>query len=48
MLAMTANKATQDKRREQLGNEIAALMGINVDRVIVTTFALGGMMVGLR
>lgn len=27
MLAMTANKATQDKRREQLGNEIAALMG---------------------
>jgi branched-chain amino acid transport system permease protein len=26
--------------------EIAALMGINVDRVIVTTFALGGMLAG--
>ncbi|RLE12928.1 MAG: branched-chain amino acid ABC transporter permease [Actinobacteria bacterium] len=27
--------------------EIAALMGINVDRVIVTTFAVGGMMAGV-
>ena len=26
--------------------EVAALMGINVDRVIVTTFAIGGLLAG--
>src|SRR5439155_11335542 len=40
-------KTGKSMRAVAQDKEIAALMGINVDRVIVTTFAIGGIMAGV-
>ncbi len=46
-LFVTRTKAGRAMRAVAEDKEIAALMGINVDRTIVTTFAVGGAMAGI-
>ena len=44
---MAKTKTGKSMRAVAEDKEIASLMGINVDRVIVTTFAIGGMLAGV-
>ena len=46
VLFVTRTKTGRAMRAVGEDKEIAGLMGINVDRVIVTTFAIGGMLAG--
>src|SRR5437867_5488480 len=46
-LFVARTKTGKSMRAVAEDKEIAALMGINVDRVIVTTFAIGGMLAGI-
>jgi branched-chain amino acid transport system permease protein len=46
-LFVAKTKTGKSMRAVAQDKEIAALMGINVDRVIVTTFAIGGIMAGV-
>jgi branched-chain amino acid transport system permease protein len=46
-LFVAKTKTGKSMRAVAEDKEIAALMGINVDRIIVTTFAIGGMMAGI-
>jgi branched-chain amino acid transport system permease protein len=46
-LFVARTKTGKSMRAVAEDKEIAALMGINVDRVIVVTFAIGGMMAGI-
>ncbi len=47
VLFVSKTKTGKSMRAVATDKETASLMGINVDRVIVTTFAIGGMMAGL-
>ncbi len=46
-LVVTRTRTGKAMRAAAQDQEIAALMGIDVDRVIVTTFAIGGMLAGI-
>jgi branched-chain amino acid transport system permease protein len=46
-LFVAKTKTGKSMRAVAEDKEIASLMGINVDRVIVTTFAIGGMLAGI-
>jgi branched-chain amino acid transport system permease protein len=46
-LFVSKTKTGKSMRAVAEDSEIASLMGINVDRVIVTTFAIGGILAGI-
>jgi branched-chain amino acid transport system permease protein len=47
ILFVSRTKTGKSMRAAAQDKEIASLMGINVDRVIVTTFAIGGVLAGI-